>query len=152
MRILLLSVGRDRKGPTADLVADYIKRCPWRIEIVEIPPCRQGSKSRRLADEATKLRQLIPENAAVIMLDERGDDLESRSLAKRISHYQHEGVSTLCFVIGGADGLDPSLLKQAQLRLAFGRATWPHRLVRAMLAEQIYRASTILSQHPYHRE
>ena len=85
MRILILSVGRDRKGPTADLVADYIKRCPWRIEIVEIPPCRQGSKSRRLADEAAKLRQLMPENAAVIMLDERGDDLESRSLAKRIS-------------------------------------------------------------------
>ena len=152
MRIFILSVGRDRKGPTADLVADYVKRCPWRIETVEIPPSRQSSKNRRLADEAAKLRQLMPDNAAVIMLDERGDDLESRSLAKRISHYQDEGVSTLCFIIGGADGLDPSLLKQAQRRLAFGRATWPHRLVRAMLAEQLYRASTILSHHPYHRE
>jgi len=148
----MLTVGRDRKGPTADLVADYIKRCPWRIETIDVPPCRQGSSSRRLAEEATKLRQIIPDGATVIMLDERGDDLESRSLAKRIKHDQLEGVSTFCFIIGSADGLDPSLLKQAHLRLAFGRATWPHRLVRAMLAEQIYRASTILSGHPYHRE
>lgn len=152
MRILILSVGRDRKGPTADLVADYIKRCPWRVETVAIQPCRQGSPGRRHAEEAAKLGQLIPDNAAVIMLDERGDDLESRSLAKRIDQFQHDGMKALCFIIGGADGLDSSFLKRADLRLAFGRATWPHRLVRAMLAEQIYRASTILSNHPYHRD
>ncbi len=152
MRILILTVGRDRKGPTADLVDDYIKRCPWRIETIDIPPCRQGSSSRRLAEEAAKLRQLIPDGAPVIMLDERGADLESRSLAKRIGRYQHEGVSKLCFIIGSADGIDSALLKEAHLRLAFGRATWPHRLVRAMLTEQIYRASTILSGHPYHRD
>lgn len=152
MRILILAVGRDRHGPSADLVADYAKRCPWRVELVDIPPRRQGSAAQRLAEEATKLRQLMPSKAALIALDEHGEDLESRALAKHIGQFQHEGRGTLCFIIGSADGLDPALLKAADMRLAFGRATWPHRLVRAMLAEQIYRASTILSGHPYHRD
>lgn len=152
MRILILALGRDRKGPSTDLVADYVKRCPWRIELVEIPPRRQGSKPQRLAEEAEKLRQHIPERAALIVLDERGEDLKSRGFAQRISRFQHDGKSSLCFVIGSADGLDPAFLETADLTLAFGRATWPHRLVRAMLAEQIYRASTILGGHPYHRE
>ncbi len=152
MRILILAVGRDRSGATADLVADYAKRCPWRIDLVDLPPRRQGSADQRLAEEAEKLRHLMPDQAALIVLDERGEDLKSRSLAKRIDHFQHEGRGTLCFVIGSADGLDRSLLEQADLRLAFGRATWPHRLVRVMLAEQIYRASTILTRHPYHRD
>ena len=152
MRILIIAVGRDRKGPTADLVADYQKRCPWRIDMIDIPPKQQGPSSQRLAEEAKKIRQAIPNDAALILLDERGQDLASRSLAKHIEGFRDAGSQSLCFAIGSADGLDPSLSEQADLRLAFGRATWPHRLVRVMLIEQLYRASTILSGHPYHRD
>ena len=152
MRIMLLAVGRDRRGPTAELVETYLKRCPWRIEAVEIPQRTQGDRQRRLAEEAEKIRQALPANAAIIALDERGDDLTSRALADRIEAFRADGRPALAFVIGGADGLDPSLIEAADKRLAFGRATWPHRLVRAMLAEQLYRASTISSGHPYHRD
>ena len=86
------------------------------------------------------------------MLDERGDDLSSRALATQIERFRHDGRPSLAFIIGGADGLDPSLIEAADRRLAFGRAVWPHRLVRVMLTEQLYRASTILTGHPYHRD
>ncbi|MDH3659893.1 MAG: 23S rRNA (pseudouridine(1915)-N(3))-methyltransferase RlmH [Alphaproteobacteria bacterium] len=152
MRVLVLAVGRDRPGPTAELVDTYLKRCPWRIDIVEIPQKNQGDRTRRLREEAGKIRQALPDNAAVIALDERGDDLSSRAFAEQIERFRHDGRSALAFIIGGADGLDPSLIEAADRRLAFGRAVWPHRLVRVMLAEQLYRASTILSGHPYHRD
>jgi 23S rRNA (pseudouridine1915-N3)-methyltransferase len=152
MRLLLLIVGRGRRGPSAELADTYLSRCPWKVETVEIPQRSQGGRDKRLGEEAEKIRQAIPEGAAVIALDERGQDLPSRELAFRIDRFRHEGRPALAFVIGGADGLSPSLLEEADLRLAFGRATWPHRLVRAMLAEQLYRASAILSGHPYHRD
>ncbi|MEZ5931343.1 MAG: 23S rRNA (pseudouridine(1915)-N(3))-methyltransferase RlmH [Alphaproteobacteria bacterium] len=152
MRIMLLTVGRDRRGPSAELVDTYIKRCPWPVELIEIPQQSQGGRQRRLAEEAKKISQALPDNAAVILLDERGDNLSSTDLAEHIARLRDDGRQTLAFVIGGADGLDFSLTERADLKLAFGKATWPHRLVRAMLAEQIYRASTILSGHPYHRE
>ena len=84
-------------------------------------------------------------------MDERGRDLKSRELADRIGRWRDDGVQDLAFAIGGADGLSQAVRDRADLLLAFGRATWPHMLVRAMLAEQIYRAQTILSGHPYHR-
>ena len=152
MRILLLAVGRDRRGPTAELVETYMKRCPWKIEPVEIAPRTHGDRQRRLAEEAGKIRQALPEGAALIVLDERGESVTSRELAGGIERFREEGRPALAFVIGGADGLDPSLIETADKRIAFGRATWPHRLVRVMLAEQMYRASTIASGHPYHRD
>ncbi len=152
MHIRVLTVGRDRQGPIVELAQDYLKRCPWRISMADIPPRRQGSVAQRLEEEAAKLRQQIPNDAPLIVLDERGKDLTSRDLASHIERFQHDGVRSLCFVVGSADGLDPGLTKQAALRLAFGRATWPHRLVKIMLLEQLYRASTILSGHPYHRD
>lgn len=152
MRILLLAVGRDRRGSTAELVETYLRRCPWRIELVEIPQRSQGDKARRLREEADKIRQALSENAAIVVLDERGDDVSSRELAENIERFRQDGRSPLVFIIGGADGLDRSIVEAADLRLAFGRAVWPHRLVRVMLAEQLYRASTILTGHPYHRE
>jgi 23S rRNA (pseudouridine1915-N3)-methyltransferase len=152
MRIYLVAVGRDRRGPAAELADLYRNRCPWRIEFIDIAPRTQGDRERRLAEEASKILQILPEGAAIAVLDERGDNLSSQELADKIRFFQHDGRQTLAFVIGGADGLDRSLVNQANLRIAFGRATWPHRLVRAMLVEQLYRASTILSGHPYHRE
>jgi 23S rRNA (pseudouridine1915-N3)-methyltransferase len=85
-------------------------------------------------------------------LDIRGDQIASRDLAARLQRWQDDGVSDVAFLIGGADGLDPALREEAALRLSFGRATWPHQLVRAMLLEQIFRAQSILSGHPYHRD
>lgn len=152
MRILILAVGKDRSGPTSELVATYVKRCPWRIDFLELPAERHGSRQRRLADEAEKLKKTIPADAAVIALDEQGKDLDSRTFAKKLERFRDQGNTTITFLVGGADGLDPSLTSSADLTLAFGRQTWPHRLIRPMLAEQLYRASTILTNHPYHRD
>ncbi len=152
MRILLLAVGRDRRGPTADLALTYLKRCPWRVELIEIPQRNQGEPERRLRDEAEKIRQNLPANAAIVALDERGDNLSSRDFARGIERFRENGRPAIAFIIGGADGIDKTLLEAADLCLSFGRAVWPHRLVKVMLAEQLYRASTILSGHPYHRD
>lgn len=152
MRFLLIAVGRDRRGPTAELVETYRKRCPWPIDLIDIPPRTQGEAARRLREEAEKIGQILPDDAAVVVLDERGQDLTSRDFARRIDDLRQDGRRTVAFIIGSADGLDSSLTERAVLKLAFGRAVWPHRLVRVMLAEQLYRASTILSGHPYHRD
>lgn len=152
MRMLLLAVGRDRRGPTADLVDTYLKRCPWRVELVDIPQRSQGGRQRRLAEEATKILQNLPANAATIALDERGDNLSSREFATEIQRFRENGRPALAFIIGGADGIDSGLAEAADRRIAFGRAVWPHRLVKVMLAEQLYRASTISTGHPYHRD
>ena len=152
MRFLLIAVGRGRRGPAAELVETYRKRCSWPIDLIDIPPRTQGEPARRLREEAEKIDQALPAEAAIVVLDERGENLSSRDLAKRIDDLRQDGCRTLAFVIGGADGLCSSLKERAALKLAFGRAVWPHRLVRVMLAEQLYRVSTILSGHPYHRD
>jgi 23S rRNA (pseudouridine1915-N3)-methyltransferase len=152
MQITIAAIGRDRSGPTSELFQLYRKRCPWPVSLVELPLKSIEPAARRLADEADRLTQALPEGAALIALDEQGDDLASQALANRLQGFRDSGRRALGFVIGGPDGLSPDLLARADLRLAFGRQTWPHRLVRAMLAEQIYRAATITTGHPYHRE
>ena len=105
---------------------------------------------RRLHEEAERLLKAVPPGAVLVALDEAGRQLDSAGLARRIARWQQDH-DTVAFAIGGPDGLARSVLDRAQATLAFGRMTWPHRLVRVMLAEQIYRAGTILSGHPYHR-
>jgi 23S rRNA (pseudouridine1915-N3)-methyltransferase len=113
------------------------------------------SRSRRPQDrrheEAVTLEAAIPEIAAIVALDATGEVLSSPQLAARLKRWGDAGTPAVAFLIGGADGLAESLLRRAHLRLAFGTATWPHQLVRIMLLEQLYRAMTILSGHPYHR-
>lgn len=111
-------------------------------DLVELQP--RGS-------EADALLAALPAEGRIIALDEHGRDLGSAEMAALLGRWRDQGERLVTFVIGGADGLDQAVLARAELRLAFGRATWPHMLVRAMLAEQIYRAGTILSGHPYHR-
>ena len=94
---------------------------------------------------------MIPEGAVTIVLDERGENLDSLALTREIMRWRDDGRPVAVFVIGGADGLAVSLRERADLRLAFGAATWPHQLVRMMLLEQVYRAATLLAGHPYHR-
>jgi 23S rRNA (pseudouridine1915-N3)-methyltransferase len=152
MRVTIAAVGRDRSGPTRDLFEEYCRRCPWPIRLREIAPRTTGPPERRRAEEAERLSSAVAQDAALIALDESGRALTSRGFATRIAAWQAQGRGELTFLVGGPDGLDPALIERADLVLALGRMTWPHRLVRVLLAEQLYRAATILAGHPYHRD
>ena len=151
MDLLVVAVGRSRDAPTDTLFADYARRCPWPLRLVEVQPRGTLPPERRKATEADLLLAAIPPGAAVVALDERGRDPTSEDLARQLGLWRDGGRRTAAFLIGGPDGLADAALAAADLRLAFGRLTWPHRLVRVMLAEQLYRATTILAGHPYHR-
>jgi 23S rRNA (pseudouridine1915-N3)-methyltransferase len=159
MRIIVIAVGRLKQGPERELSDAYRKRAGAigrvlgirEIEIVEIRESRAHDAERRRVEESIAIANVIPETAAVAILDERGDNLDSATLAATIRKWREAQSSAACFVIGGADGLAQSLRDRAKLKLAFGTATWPHQLVRIMLLEQLYRAGTILAGHPYHR-
>jgi len=124
-------------------VRTYQQRCPWPIELLELVP-RKGES------EAERLGRAIPAGDVLVALDERGELSTSAAFAQRLGVWRDAGRS-LTFLIGGADGLDASLTGRADWCLALGRLTWPHMLVRLLLMEQLYRAGTILSGHPYHR-
>jgi 23S rRNA (pseudouridine1915-N3)-methyltransferase len=104
-----------------------------------------------MLEESIALANIIPQGAAVVLLDSHGDNLDSAALAGQLSQWRAADRPAVVFLIGGADGLAPSLRDKATLKLAFGAATWPHQMVRIMLLEQLYRATTILTGHPYHR-
>jgi 23S rRNA (pseudouridine1915-N3)-methyltransferase len=142
VRLRIIAVGRCRDPAIRDLTDRYVARCSFPCELVELSP--RGS-------EADALLAALPTDGPVVALDERGRDLTSSDLALQLGRWRDGGERLASFTIGGADGLDGRVLARSQLRLAFGRATWPHMLVRAMLAEQLYRAGTILAGHPYHR-
>lgn len=153
MLISIIAVGRMQRGPELDLVNQYLGRLPWKADIHEIDIKKQAANAaERKAREAERILAAVPDGAALIALDEHGKALKSRQLASKIDDWQATGIGKLAFVIGGADGLDQSLLGKADLKLAFGTLTWPHMMVRAMLAEQIYRAWSINAGHPYHRD
>jgi len=142
-----------QRGPKKTLVDEYLKRLPWKAGIIEIEVKKAAATSaERKAREAEKLLAAVPQGAAIIALDENGKALTSRGFAKSVDNWQMAGYSSLAFIVGGADGLDSSLLAKADLKLAFGTLTWPHMMVRVMLAEQIYRAWSINAGHPYHRD
>ena len=159
MRIVVAAIGRLKQGPERELAAWYRKRAETSgrslglrdFEIIEIRESRAPDAERRRVEESIALANVIPEGAIVAVLDQRGDSLGSPALAAQLRQWREQDRSAVCFIIGGADGLAPSLLERAKVRLAFGTATWPHQLVRIMLLEQLYRAGTILVGHPYHR-
>jgi 23S rRNA (pseudouridine1915-N3)-methyltransferase len=159
MRILIAAIGRLKQGPERELAAAYCKRAEGigrnfgirEIEIVEIRESRAHDVERRRVEESIAIANIIPEQAIVVILDERGESLDSAALAATLRKWREEDRSAVCFIIGGADGLAQNLRDRAKLKLAFGTVTWPHQLVRIMLLEQLYRAGTILTGHPYHR-
>jgi 23S rRNA (pseudouridine1915-N3)-methyltransferase len=159
MRLTVAAVGRLKHGPERELAERYRKRAEqlsrrigWRdIEIVEVRESRAQEVGKRMIEESIAIANVIPDKAAVVILDERGESLDSAALAAQLAKWRDAGRPAAVFVIGGDDGLAPSLRERAVLRLAFGAATWPHQLVRTMLLEQLYRAITILAGHPYHR-
>lgn len=148
MRLTIAAVGRAREGPMRALYDDYVKRIPWQVTLREIAEVDGPQRSER---EAGKLLAAIPDSAGVIALDETGKTMDSRKIATWIGRQRDEGCRELAIVIGGADGLADSVCKRSDLILSFGAMTWPHMMVRTMLAEQLYRAHTILTGHPYHR-
>jgi 23S rRNA (pseudouridine1915-N3)-methyltransferase len=159
MRIVVAAVGRMKRGPEQELAERYRERAAKSgrivgirsVEIVEIAESRARDAERRMLEESIALANIVPKGAATVLLDPRGEALDSHAFAKRVSAWNDSGRDA-AFAIGGPDGLAATLSDQADLHLAFGTATWPHQLVRIMLLEQLYRAVTILSGHPYHRE
>jgi 23S rRNA (pseudouridine1915-N3)-methyltransferase len=159
MRIVVAAVGRLKQGPERDLAERYRKRAADAgrgiglrgVEIIEIKDSRARVVEKRVIEESIALANVIPESAITIVLDERGDSLDSLGFSGHVKRWRDAGRPAAVFLIGGADGLTAGLRDQAQLRLSFGKATWPHQLVRIMLLEQVYRAVTLLAGHPYHR-
>ena len=139
MLLHIVARGKIGRSPEAELVDRYLKRIAWPTKMTELP------------DRCGKPPQL-PANSVSIVLDERGKALPSTELAKKLEGWRDEGKREARFLIGAADGHDEGQRAKADLLLSFGAATWPHLLVRAMLAEQLFRATSILANHPYHRE
>jgi 23S rRNA (pseudouridine1915-N3)-methyltransferase len=158
VRILILAVGRLKDGPERDLVARYAERATAAgrplgfsgFEAVEIAESRAPRPADRKAEEAQALRARSGD-AALIAFDEQGASPTSEAFAGLLAGERDSGRRTLALVVGGPDGLDPGLATSAVARVSFGRMTLPHQIVRGLVAEQLYRAMTILSGHPYHR-
>jgi len=148
-----------KAGPERDLVARYLDRLTKAgpavglefSSVSEISESQARSAEQRMREEAQKLEATIGD-AMLVLLDERGKSIDSRGFAGYISRQRDNGARGVVVAIGGADGHDPALRAKADLVLSFGALTWPHQLVRVLLAEQLYRATTILSNHPYHRD
>ena len=152
MRITIAAVGRIRAGPERDLQNHYAGRLRWKLEIREVEERKKLPTAKLVRREAELLGAACPADAVRIALDGTGRQLASTELARRLGDWQDGSTGNLAFLIGGADGLDGSILKRADLVLSLGAMTWPHFLVRGMLLEQLYRAQQILANHPYHRE
>ena len=156
MRLHICAVGRIRSGPERDLADDYLTRLARSGKSLSLGPCLEHEvderKSSTIVEQARGLLRSIPDNAVVVAMDERGEMMSSREFALFLERMRDSGAQDIAFVIGGADGLDQSVRDAAQKRMSLGAMVWPHKLARVMLAEQLYRALTILSGSPYHRD
>jgi len=159
MRLIVAAIGRLKAGPERDLAERYRDRVAKTgraiglrdIDVVEIRESRAQDVARRRLEESIALANLVPDGAVTIVLDERGANLDSASIGNNLRAWRDATRPAAVFIIGGPDGLAAELRERADLTLGFGAATWPHQLVRIMLLEQLYRATTILTGHPYHR-
>ena len=155
MKLRICAVGRLRAGPEKALVDDYLDRCTKTGRALGLGPCsltevddRKGGSKQ---GEADLLRKAMPDGSLLIALDERGTSLSSPQFAQTLATWRDDGHRSVAFLIGGADGLAPDLVETSTLSLSLGKMVWPHMLARIMLAEQLYRATTILAGSPYHR-
>ncbi len=139
MKLHIIARGKIGRCPEADLIERYAKRLSWPFAVTELP------------DTGGKHPPVAP-GTLIVAMDETGEQLTSSAFARKIEHWRDTGTRELRFLIGAADGLTPEERASASLFIAFGKATWPHMLARAMLVEQLYRATSIIAGHPYHRE
>ena len=155
MRLVIAAVGHKMPDWVAAGCSEYIKRMPRELplSVVEIKPEPRGSKTREqlTAAEKSRITQAIAGCGRIIALDERGQDLTTQQLAQRLEHWMREGGDT-AFLIGGADGLDPELKDSADEMIRLSSLTLPHAMARLVLCEQLYRAISVIRNHPYHRE
>jgi len=155
MRVQIVAVGRLRSGPERALIDDYLTRFDRSGRGLGLGPAQvievDDRKGGGMAAEAQLLEKAVPSGALVCIMDERGQEMTSPDFANRLGSWRDDGRGDVAFVIGGADGIDPSLRARADFALSFGKMVWPHMLVRVMLAEQLYRAASILAGAPYHR-
>lgn len=159
MRIVIAAVGKMKQGPERELVARYLERArqsgkPLALtgfDVTELAESRASSAAARKTEEARALKASLPDGI-IVALDEDGKTQTSEAFARLLARWRDDGRPAVSFVIGGADGIDADFFADADITLSFSPLTWPHQLVRIMLAEQLYRATTILSGHPYHRE
>ncbi|MCU9836147.1 MULTISPECIES: 23S rRNA (pseudouridine(1915)-N(3))-methyltransferase RlmH [Ruegeria] len=155
MRVSICAVGRMRAGPEKTLIDDYMTRFERTGRALGLGPARvvevDDRKGGGMGAEALLLRKAVPAGAVLCTLDERGKVISSPDFADRLAGWRDAGRQDLALVIGGADGIDPDLRAEADFSISFGAMVWPHMLVRVMLAEQLYRAATILAGSPYHR-
>jgi 23S rRNA (pseudouridine1915-N3)-methyltransferase len=160
MRLTLIGVGRLKAGLERELFERYFKRAADLartlgiavVELREIAESRARRAEDRCAEEARAIRAAVPKGAWLTLLDERGAPLTSRQWAEEVGRARDGGIGAYALGIGGPDGLDPALKTEARSLIAFSAMTWPHQLVRVMAAEQLYRALSILSERPYHRD
>lgn len=150
MRVSVIAVGRARDGPERALYETYVARLPWPVRLVEVEARGRATGAELKRREAELLLKATPASAFLVGLDEKGRSMDSAAFAARLARWR-DASAELAFVIGGADGLDESIRSRAGLLLSLGPMTWPHLLARALLAEQLWRAHSILTGHPYHR-
>ncbi len=152
MRILIAAIGRMKSGPMQVLMEEYLSRLPsnWPVEIRELEAKATLPPTRRIEEEGKLLLACAGDSEFRVALDERGSSLTSQQFAARMERCMQDSMN-VAFFIGGADGLSNAVRQKAQLVLSFGSPTWPHMLARVMLAEQLYRAHSIVAGHPYHR-
>lgn len=159
MKIHILAVGRLKDGPERQLVHRYLDRAKAAgrqlgfgdVDVRELPESRAKQAEQRKKEEAEAILDARQDGAVLVFLDERGKSLTSDKFAQQLGTWRDQGIRDCYFVIGGADGLDKTLRQQGHLTVNLSTLTWPHQIVRILLAEQVYRAMTILSGHPYHR-
>ncbi len=152
MRLWLAAVGRAKPGPETDLFHQYARRLTPPLTMREVEEKRPLTVAERKNREADLLLAALPPQAVLVVLDERGRAMGSMDFARRLGQWRDDGVGDLAFVIGGADGHGDAMRSRASLLLGLGAMTWPHMLVRVLVAEQLWRAQAILAGHPYHRE
>jgi 23S rRNA (pseudouridine1915-N3)-methyltransferase len=160
MRIQIFAVGRMKSGPERELAARYLDRFakvapPLGLEfggVSEVPESRARDAEQRKREEAGKLSESLSAGTTLILLDERGKSLSSPDFAATIAKHRDSGARAMTFAIGGADGHAEESRQRAHLVISFGAMTFPHQIMRILIAEQLYRAATIISGHPYHRE
>ncbi|PJI37462.1 23S rRNA (pseudouridine(1915)-N(3))-methyltransferase RlmH [Ferrovibrio sp.] len=145
--------GRAKHDAAQSLIEGYSARLPWPVAIREVEDKKQGGTvTERKTREAALLLAAIPKGAVIVAMDERGKSLSSRQFADQLAGWRDHSEQEVAFLIGGADGLDPALTAKARLTLSLSAMTWPHLLARVMLLEQLYRAWSLQTGHPYHRD
>ncbi|MDD9908886.1 MAG: 23S rRNA (pseudouridine(1915)-N(3))-methyltransferase RlmH [Ahrensia sp.] len=160
MRLIVGAIGKLKRGPEAELVARYQKRAaqsgrPLGLsgpDIIELPESRADTAALRKSDESQRLLQRLPDKALILALDEGGKAISSRDFASIVTKHLKDGRAGLALLIGGPDGHGDSVLERAAITLSFGKLTMPHQIVRILIMEQLYRATTIAINHPYHRD